>query len=192
MTRIGDAVTGCILLLIPSFSLAQSGKPVSAQASFLYVGLSGSAYEGLQAGLGAEGQIRYNFPSPLSIGGGLQYSRHEFDEASGITDPLTLVGAFVEPRYVIRTGSDVLFPYLSGRLAYLKQSTKVSGATVSATGTQFNGGGGVLYGLTNNLLLDLGATFGAVSFGSFSGGGGKAGSGTNVVFRVGVSGGIGG
>lgn len=190
MTRIVVAVTWCVLLPIPSLSPAQSGKPVSAQASFLYVGLSGSAYEGSQAGMGAEAQIRYNFPSPLSVGGGLQYSRHEFDQASGITEPLTLFGVFVEPRYVIRTSSDVLFPYLSGRLAFLKQSTRVSDVTVSATGMQINGGGGVLYGLTDNLLLDAGATFGAVSFGSFSGGGGRAGSGSNVVFRVGISGGV--
>jgi hypothetical protein len=189
MTRTSIVATGLLLLSIASLSPAQSGKPVSAQASFLYVGLSGDAYEGLQAGLGVEGQIRYNFPSPLSLGGGLQYSRHEFNESSGITDPLTLFGVFVEPRYVIRTSSDVLFPYLSGRLAFLKQSTTVAGIDVSASGTQFNGGGGVLYGLTDNLLLDLGATFGAVSFGSFSSGG-EGGSGTNVVFRIGISGGI--
>lgn len=191
MTRITVAVTGCLLLSIPTLSLAQSSKPISVQASFLYVGLSGDAYEGSQGGLGGEAQVRYNFPSPLSVGGGLQYSRHEFNEASGITEPLILFGVFVEPRYVIRTGSAVLFPYLSGRLAFLKQSTQVSDLTVTATGTQINGGGGVLYGLTGNLVLDLGATFGAVSFGSFSGGAGEAGSGTNVVFRVGLSTGIG-
>ena len=192
MKEIVAAVTGCLLLSVPSSLTAQSGKPVSAQASFLYVGLSGAAYDGVQAGLGAEGQLRYNFPSPLSVGGGLQYSRHDFDEATGISEPLTLFGVFVEPRFVIRTNSDVLVPYLSGRLAFLKQSTKVSGVSVSASGTQFNGGGGILYGLTSNLVLDLGATFGGVSFGSFSGGGGRAGSGSNVIFRVGISGGIGG
>lgn len=170
---------------------AQSGKTLSAQGSFLYVGLSGDAYEGLNAGVGAEAQIRYNFPNPLSIGAGFQYSRHEFDEAQNIPDPLSLVGVFVEPRWVIRTSSLRLFPYVSARIAFLSQNATFDGEDVSASGTQINGGGGLLFAVSGNAVLDVGATFGAVSFGDYGEGAGEAGSGSNVVFRVGISMGLG-
>ena len=80
---------------------------------------------------------------------------------------------------------------MSARLAYLSQRATFDELTVSASGTQINGGGGLLVGLSANATLDLGATFGAVSFGNFSEGAGDAGSGSNFVVRVGLSIGLG-
>jgi hypothetical protein len=177
-------------LSAPCTAGAQSGQPISLQGSFLLVGLSGDAYTGLNAGIGGEAQIRYNFPNALSLGAGPQYSRHSFSESEGIDAPLTLFGAFVEPRYVIVTSSPRFAPYVSARVAFLRQSTDFDELSVSATGVQLNGGGGFLVRLTSAANLDVGLTVGAVSFGNYSTGD-EAGSGTNYVFRIGLSAGIG-
>lgn len=177
----------------PALSSAQSGTPVSLQASLLYVGLSGEGYAGSGGGIGAEGQVRYNFVNSMSLGGGLQYSRHSFPEGVNLDNPLTLFGVFVEPRYVIRTSSPKLAPYASARIAFLRQSTKVGNLDQSASGTQLNAGGGVLVALNALINLDLGVTFGSVRFGKYkqSVTGKDAGSGTNVVLRAGLSLGVG-
>jgi hypothetical protein len=179
-----------IVLLVAGSVDAQSSTIWSLQASGLYVGLSGSAYDGLGGGFGAEGQVRHNFPNSWSLGGGLQYSSHSFAEGSGLDRPLTLVGVFLEPRRVIPTGSSAAAPYVSARVAFLRQSTDVIDESVSASGVQLNAGGGVLVALTRKANLDFGLTVGAVRFGDYSTGV-AAGSGANLVFRAGVSVGVG-
>lgn len=177
-------------LVLPAATHAQSGTLWSLQGSALYVGLSGDAYEGLGGGIGAEGQLRYNFEKGWSLGGGLQFSTHSFDEGLSGADNLTLFGVFAEPRKVITTSSTRAFPYISARLAFLRQGTEVAGTSVSTTGLQINGGGGVLINVAPNTNLDLGMTLGAVSFGEYSTGI-EAGSGTNFVLRAGISIGLG-
>ena len=122
----------------------QTAQRFSAQASALFVTLSGDAYESLKNGPGFEAQIRFN-PGAFSVGGGFQFSNHDIDdEAIGtpIDGSVKLYGAFFEPRYVIATQSTMFAPYLSGRLAYLRQSLDVEGAEGKANGFQINGGGG--------------------------------------------------
>ncbi|MBK8056855.1 MAG: outer membrane beta-barrel protein [Gemmatimonadetes bacterium] len=170
---------------------AQSGTLWSLQASGLYVGLSGDAYSGLDAGVGAEGQLRYNFVNGWSLGAGVQASRHKFSEDFGLLEDLTLMGAFVEPRKVLPIGRSKVAPYLSGRLALLSQRTKVLGESVGATGLQVNAGGGLLFSLSPRANLDFGATVGAVGFGKYANVGSEAGSGSNFVMRVGLSLGLG-
>lgn len=172
---------------------AQSGRPVSLQASALYVGLNGDAYSGIRGGVGAEAQVRYNVPGSWSLGAGLQYSHHSVSSLR--FEPLSLVGVFAEPRLVIRVSSPKVAPYVSARLAFLRQSTAVGSVDVSATGTQVNAGGGLLLVLNQATNLDAGLTIGAVNFGDYDVTGSTvrqdAGSGTNVVFRVGLSFGVG-
>lgn len=143
-----------------------------------------------RGGLGLEAQARHNFPNYWSVGGGLQYSRHNFSENLTLDQPLSLVGAFIEPRRVIPTSSSKVAPYASGRLAILRQGTEVLGNNVSATGVQLNVGGGVLVAMNPKTNLDLGLTLGRVQFGEYSTGV-DAGSGTNIVLRVGISRGVG-
>ena len=172
------------------------------QASALYVGLSGAAYQGLSGGVGIESQVRYSFPDSWSLGGGMQYSRHSFAGGFDLSAPLSLLGVFAEPRLLIRLGSSSRAAYLAARVALLKQSTTVVGVSASrdasalrsvgASGIQFGGGGGLLFVLnkTRGTNLDLGFSGGVVSFGNYSESAGgesvSAGSGMNVVFRVGV------
>ena len=176
-------------VILASFSqsgLAQSGTLFSIQGSGLYVGLSGDAYEGVGGGIGAEGQVRMNFTGGRSLGAGLQYSSHSFAEGFGVDDPLTLVGVFLEPRILLNRIGTWSAPYLSLRLAFLRQSASVDGNSVSASGLQINGGGGILMKINDRTNIDLGGTIGAVKFGDYSTGV-NAGNGLNFVLRVGLS-----
>jgi hypothetical protein len=174
-------------------ALAQTSQPFSLQASALVVTPSGSAFEGTNAGIGVELQLRKNI-SEWSIGGGVQYSRHDLD---GISDPLSLTGVFFEPRYVVNIKSERMAPYLSGRLAAFRQSVTSDGVSSTANGAQLNGGGGILISATPRVNIDLGVTFGYLKFGDFTnrfeGQTVKVpgGSGTNIVLRAGLAIGIG-
>ena len=186
-------------LLIASSTLgAQTAQRFSAQVSGLFVTLSGDAYENLKNGPGFEGQLRFN-PSALSFGGGFQYSTHDVDDPD-VDGSIRLFGAFVEPRFVIATQSTSLAPYVSGRLAYLRQSLNLEGFEGNANGFQINGGGGVILRLSANVNVDLGATFGYIDFGEatvkekstgFETKTEDAESGTNWVFRIGLAFGLG-
>ncbi len=180
---------------------AQSAHRWSLQASGLYVGVYGDAYEGLSNGAGFEAQVRYT-PSAFSLGIGVQSSLHDVTVAGFQT--VSLAGAFIEPRYVLDIGSDRAAPYVAARVSYLRQQADVTelGETfaLTADGTQLNGGGGVLVRLSPRLNLDIGATYGAITFEDVvitnSSGAtvtvpGSSGSGRNLVLRLGVSIGLG-
>lgn len=202
----------CIRMRIPAAAVvlvaalagttfAQSAQKVSLQASALGAALSGDEFEGWGTGSGVEAQIRYN-PSAFSIGAGFQSTRHSLE---GFDDKVSLSGAFLEPRYVIPTKSNSVAPYVSLRFSVLRESGSLEvtqgKVTVAASGLTFNGGGGLLVRLAQRVNLDVGATWGYTNFGElttklngtvvpgFSGI--DAGSGTNLVMRVGVAVGLG-
>lgn len=200
---------------------AQSAQRWSLQASGLFVGVAGDAYEGLKSGPGGELQLRVT-PSLWSYGAGLQYSSHGIDGVSGTNVDLT--GIFVEPRRVFDIGSAKAAPYVSARLSYLRLSLDVGDVGVarasaaspdvtlsaqqaranlvfSASGFQGNIGGGVLIKLSPRVNLDLGATLGAIRFGevkaeldgrTIDASGTSSGSGQNAVIRAGLAIGLGG
>src|SRR5262245_27412796 len=178
---------------------AQSAQRYSIQASGLAVSTFGKAYDGLKAGPGFEAQFRIT-PSVWSFGFGIQGSTHSFDDADLSGKNVTLAGAFFEPRRVVDVGSSQVAPYVSARLAYLRQSIDidVGGTNVyaSAGGAEINGGGGVLTRLSPRVNLDLGATFVLIKFGDVeleaAGYGttkidGSSGNGSNLVLRLGLA-----
>ena len=208
-----------VLACITTPLMAQSAQRWSIQASGLYVGVAGDAYDGLKSGPGAEVQVRVT-PSLWSYGAGVQYSTHSI---TGGDFTLSLSGVFFEPRRVFDVGSAKFAPYLSARVAYLNLAAdfddvglgairatspelslavaRRATATISAGGLQGNVGGGVLMKLSPRVNLDLGATLGGIRFG-------KAtlevdgrvietsetvtGTGQNVVVRAGLAIGLGG
>jgi hypothetical protein len=199
MLRFPSLLLFAALLLSWRPIAAQSAQRWSLQASGLYVGVSGDVYEGLDAGGGAEVQGRYT-PGVWSIGVGVQASSHPVREAGLETETLSLRGAFVEPRRVFDLGWSRAAPYASLRLAWLEQAidVRVDGTTLSATasGTQINGGGGLLVRLSPRVNLDVGATYGSIRFadGTLTVDGvgtstleGTGGSGGNLVMRVGLA-----
>lgn len=178
---------------------AQSAQRYSVQASGIFVGTFGEAYDGLKSGPGIEAQFRIT-PSAWSFGFGIQGSTHSFDVEGLESESVTLAGVFFEPRRVIDVGSSQVAPYVSARLAVLQQSLDldIDGTTVSASanGVQVNGGGGILVRLSPRVNLDLGATYGLIRFGDvevdIAGVGrttveGSSGNGSNLVLRAGVA-----
>jgi len=187
---------------------AQSAQRLSVQASGLHVSAFGEAYEGLKAAPGAEFQLRFT-PGVWSFGVGVQGSSHTISDANFGDEKVLLAGFFFEPRRVIDIGSSRVAPYLSGRLSALRQSIDfivndgfdTYEVTAEASGTQVNGGGGMLVRLSPRVNLDLGATFGLIKFGDVKvdipGIGsaqldGSSGTGQNLVIRVGLAIGLGG
>jgi hypothetical protein len=175
---------------------AQSAQAISIQFSGLYNGVYGDVFTGLQNGFGGEGQIRYT-PGALSIGAGFQYTNHGLENRAEDTQ---LYGGFLEPRYRIHTGSNVVAPYVSARLSLLKVGFSGGDLSLSSSFIQVNGGGGLLYRLGPRLNLDMGATFGYNRLGdgtltSKSTGSARhidSSSGSNLVVRFGFAVGIGG
>lgn len=193
------AAAALVVLAAPAAVQAQSAQRYSIQASGLFVGTFGEAYDGLKAGPGIEAQFRIT-PSAWSYGFGLQGSSHSFDDAVLGDESVTLAGLFFEPRRVIDVGSSQFAPYVSARVAFLQQSLEltINGTKISAdaSGAQVNGGGGVLIRLSPKVNLDLGATYGLIHFGDVkvdvAGVGnttveGSSGNGSNLVLRAGLA-----
>jgi len=190
-------VSIAVLALAASQSLlGQSAQALSAQASVLYSGLSGHAYQGFNSGPGLEAQARYTATNGFSLGVGYQRTVHSVAGASGNA---TLSGPFVEPRYTFEIkGHDDIYPYASLRAAALKQRFSGNGVTSSASGFSANAGGGILFRLTSRVNLDIGATVGITKFSNFitiepaTGQriAGETGSGSNFVLRSGLAVGV--
>jgi hypothetical protein len=183
---------------------AQTGQKLSVQGSLLYSDLFGDQFPTLTAGFGGEVQLRYT-PGAMSWGAGIQYTMHGDSEAEedGHDPNVKLLGVFVEPRYVINTGSSRTAPYLSARLAYAQFDVEVNFSdgdvlTFTSNGVTLNVGGGLLVNLASRVNLDVGATVGYSNYkdtvgntdfqGPFDQPGG---SGANVVVRLGLAVGLG-
>jgi hypothetical protein len=183
---------------------AQSAQAISLQVSGLYNGLYGDVFGAFKNGIGGEAQIRYT-PGALSVGAGFQYTAHGRKPSPIDPEPVdaSLYGGFIEPRYRIHTGSNVIAPYVSARFSVLKPGFDGGSLSSSSTFIQLNAGGGLLYRLGSRFNLDAGATFGY----NHQGGGTLTGvtsngrpvnqrvesaSGTNIVVRVGLAVGLGG
>jgi Outer membrane protein beta-barrel domain len=190
-----------LLLLVMFWGLtvgklkAQSAQALSLQGSGLFNGVFGDVFTGLKDGIGAEAQLRYT-PSAFSIGAGFQYTSHELE---GRSEDARLYGGFLEPRYRIHAGSNVVAPYVSARFSVLKVGFSGGDLSLSSTFIQLNGGGGLLYRLGSQINLDVGATYGYNRLGDGTLTNESAGtsvpvessSGSNIVVRIGLAIGLG-
>ncbi len=145
---------------------AQSAQPYSLQFAALFAGFdNGGANVG---GVGVEPQFRLNRLystdgfGALSLGIGGQYTSH-----SRGGDNLKISGLFFEPRWVPALKSNTIFPYLSARLAFLRQSNNFE--TPTSSGTGFGAGGGVAIKLTKTINLDAGVQLVRQKLGNFDG-----------------------
>ncbi len=175
---------------------AQSAQAISLQGSALFNAVFGNAFTGLKNGFGVEAQIRYT-PSAFSIGAGFQHTSHGIDDRP---ESARLSGVFVEPRYRIYAGSNVLAPYLSARFSLLKVGFSGGDLDLSSSFIQVNGGGGLLFRLGARVNLDVGATYGYNRLGegtlTFESSDislpVESSSGSNIVARLGLAVGLGG
>ena len=170
---------------------AQSAQAFSLQASGLVNGVFSGLLAGQQNGVGGEAQLRYT-PGALSVGAGFQFTIHGLEDRM---DDAQLYGGFLEPRYRIHAGSNVVAPYVSARFSLLKVGFTGGDLSLSSTVIQLNGGGGLLTRLGSRLNLDVGATFGYNQLGSGTLTSRSSGitvpvessSGSNLVFRLGLA-----
>ena len=192
MPKVWPWLVPWVILGTPSGDLqAQSAQAFSLQVSGLVNGVFGDVFTGLQDGLGGEAQFRYT-PGALSVGAGFQFTSHQIE---GRMEDAQLYGGFIEPRYRIHAGSNVVAPYVSARVSVLKVGFSEGDLSLSSIFMQLNGGGGILIRLAPRLNLDFGATFGYNRLGSgtlTSESSGTAvpvesSSGSNVVVRLGLA-----
>lgn len=167
-----------------------SARPASAQVSFdvgaLYVSLSGNDFQGVNAGIGLDGQARFPVGTgTFSVGVGGQYTTHSVD---GIDPNFNVWGIFGEPRYAFPSGASQIKPYVAGRVGYVHSSISSGGNTLGSGGFMFGGGGGIVIGL-GGVNLDIGFLFAAVNFNEqkLNGTGtGFSPSGSAVALRAGL------
>jgi hypothetical protein len=177
------------LVTLAALSVAVA-RPASGQVSFdvggLYVSLSGTDFNGVNAGIGVDGQVRFRLlPSAITLGIGGQYTTHAVD---GVDPNFNVWGVFVEPRLGLPAGASPIKPYLAARGAYLHQSITQGANSASADGFLIAGGGGLLVGL-GGINLDIGVLFGLANFGEIQLNGSGTGvkpNGTAVALRLGL------
>jgi hypothetical protein len=183
------ASTVSAFLLLPSFTSAQSAQKYGVQASVFTTGIP--VNDGTLNGFGIEGQFRLNrlkdieaTGGPLSLGIGGQYTSH----SSADDRTLKVSGVFVEPRVVIDKGSaERFFPYVSARVAALRQSSDFASTT---NGFAVGVGGGFGYKLGPSMNLDVGVAVLQQSFGDAttpSGASFKFGSLISYAAKIGVN-----
>lgn len=179
----------CLLAVLPTSAAAQSAQQFSLQFSGLGAIPFGDRLQSVEAGIGWEAQVRVN-PSAFSIGVGAEQTFHTIEST---TRDMTFLGGFIEPRYVIDLGSDIVVLYLSARAAV--SQVKLSVGTFESTGAGYtlNGGGGLLFPLGNRVNLDVGATVGYKDLGVLDLPTGTLDleTGGNVVGRIGLAIGLG-
>ncbi len=127
----------------------QPGMGVGFSAGFN--GQAGGSSGGIQNTVGYEGYVRYGAPFGLFVLGGIHISAHEIDGAS---PTYRLTSFFLEPRFVALKLSSRWAPFVSGRLALVKEAVDQTRAKFRASGYSFGGGAGALYHLTSQVALE--------------------------------------
>lgn len=163
LTRVSAAALFASVALSAS-ATAQSAQKYAVQFAVLSTSIDGTSGNSI-GGVGVEPQIRYNLAyakeslGGLTLGLGGQLTSH----SSG-GDDLKISGLFLEPRWVPNTGSSRFFPYISGRLALLRQSSNFGSAS---GGTGIGAGGGFAIKLAPTVNLDAGLALVRQQFGAF-------------------------
>lgn len=127
-----------------------------------YYTLSGDDFEGVDAGFGFEGNVRYTLLSGFQILGGVHYAIHGME---GLDENMNVLAIFAEPRYVFAIGSPTISPFVGGRAAWVRESVDIQGVDASASGFAFGGTGGLLFQVAPQVAIETSVLFAAVSFG---------------------------
>lgn len=144
-------------------SAALSAQSVSVGGSLAYATLDGDDYTGINAGLGFDAHVRYQFSRSLSIGGGFQYTSHGVE---GQTDDFHVRGFFADARYAfVSAATPKVMPYLGARFAATHWNISFAGSEGSASGTAFGPVGGLLVRMGTSTQLDIGLAFLSLHFG---------------------------
>jgi hypothetical protein len=158
MVRKFVAVLFALALIGASVSAAQVGIGVSGQ----YLSLSGSDFDGVDAGFGVEGNVLFPVGTSFRLGASAQWSTHGL---TGSSESLDLLGVLAEGRYMFGGGGKMT-PYLGARGGWGQYSVSSGGSSAKATGYPIGGGGGLMIAMSPSLAIDVNAMFHTVSFGN--------------------------
>lgn len=129
----------------------RAGPTFAVGGAGIYTGPRGSDATRVQDGYGFDVHAAIGV-SAFALAGGYQRSVQSLRDTD--TD-VTLHGPYVEPRIALATGGSFT-PYLTGRVAFLRQQVRGDVVTVSgATRTAVGGGLGMLVTLGPAVHLDL-------------------------------------
>ena len=144
--------------------------PAAGQGQELRLGLGGGWYQpggddfdDTDGGIGYHGAVGLALTESVELDLGAQWSRHGVTFS---TDDYDVVAVYVEPRLFLAEGGAVR-PYVSGRLAWVRQSIDVEDVGRSSNGLGGAGELGVAVGLGPSVDLEGGLSLGFLSFGDF-------------------------
>ena len=185
MKRVCITVVAITLLAgIPAMVSAQAHIGLGVQL----LDLGGSDFDGISAGLGVEGRVMFPVGRTAQLGGGLQYSSHGI---SGIDPNFNVLGFIGEGRYLFKSTTSKVTPYLGGRGGYVHASVSQGGNSVTANGYAIGATAGVQIETASTMSFDLGLAIHTVHLGDAKANGvsqpGSSSSGTGLQFRVGVN-----
>jgi hypothetical protein len=152
-----------LVLILVGRSAALPAQGFSIGGSLAYATLDGSDYDGIDAGLGFDAQVRYQLAKAVSIGGGFQYTSHG---VGGQTEDFHVRGFFADARYAFSPASTPkVMPYLGARFAATHWTVSFAGSEGSANGTAIGPVGGLLIRMGSATQLDVGVAYLALHFG---------------------------
>lgn len=159
--------TSITLAVVAAFAaIATSGQAQAPRFGFevagLYATLSGSDFEGTDAGTGFDIQARFMSNPRFSLGAGLLRTSHGTNISD---DNIAVLGFFAEPRYHFKMSGSSMSPYLTARLGYLKETLSAGGSDFEAQGNLFGFGGGMGYAVSPTVSLGGSVTYNLVNFG---------------------------
>lgn len=185
------AVTG--LALAAGAATAQVPGPVGGVAlefAGLYATLSGSDFQGINAGFGGDAQVR--FGGRLSLGLGAQYTSHGNDV---VPDNSKVIGIFAEPRITFHVPASPITPYVGARVGWMNSSISSGGTDIKSSGYEAGATGGVMFRAGPMVQIVLAAVFASVHFGDQKVNGASQAnsdtSGSSLAIRAGVRIGLG-
>ena len=147
-----------VVIVASPFTVA--GQTEIALAGGWYVP-SGEDYDDTDPGPGFEATLRFGLNPSFQLGVGGQFNTHGVNFTD---DDYSVPSVFVEPRWT-GSGSGRVHPFVSGRLAWVRQSIDANGA---ANGFGYGGTAGISIDVGDSAALELGGAAYGLDFGDFT------------------------
>lgn len=152
----------------PRTAVAQPGPgEIGGEVAAVGGTVAGSDFRNVGVGFGGQAGLRYGLTTRLSLG---LVGHGSWHEAKGLDGSLRLLGAFLEPRYVLGGTGSGIRPFVGLRLGAARwgarQSADTLTADVSAYGLQAGGTAGVSHALGDAASLEVAAVASFLSFGN--------------------------
>jgi hypothetical protein len=168
-----------VMLSLPLHGQSSLGRPsVIAGAGGGWFSVGGDDFGDIDDAPGLGGYVGVHLTGSLNLLGGVHYSSHEATPAYD----LTVLGIYLEPRFLFDQGDRLLGWFIGGRLAWVQREVY----TLSSDGYALGGIVGMVIGTDWPVRIEPALTATALSFSSFSGSGDRA-TGTSMSLQIGLS-----